>query len=368
MKRRILSLLLIVAMVVSLVPAALAADVAALLAPTATEGNDNLLRLWYTKPATDWQTESLAIGNGYMGALVFGGIANDRIHINEKSVWNGGPSNSSYKKYNYGNTNPTETEEDLKKITDKLDYIRKKLDDKSQYVFGYDEATYGLSGTNTTGPAMNDLSYLMGDLNGYSAPVDYADIQLDFSASGLTDSAVTNYVRDLDLRTALATVNYDYDGVHYAREYFNSYPDNVLVTRLEASQNGMITFSAKLAYADKWSFSNVSNTATGDTITMRGAISNGLMTEAQLKVVNEGGTILANSDGSISVTGADAVTLILACGTDYKMELPTFRGEDPHEAVSKRVVDAAKKGYEAVKKDHVADHSKLFSRMELSFN
>ena len=95
MKRRILSLLLIVAMVVSLVPAALAADVAALLAPTATEGNDNLLRLWYTKPATDWETESLAIGNGYMGALVFGGIANDRIHINEKSVWNGGPTETN---------------------------------------------------------------------------------------------------------------------------------------------------------------------------------------------------------------------------------------------------------------------------------
>lgn len=95
---------------------------------------------------------------------------------------------------------------------------------------------------------------------------------------------------------------------------------------------------------------------------------NGLKTEAQLKVVNEGGEIEANSNGSISVTGADAVTLILACGTDYKMELPTFRGEDPHAAVTQRVLDAAQKGYKAVRQDHVADHSGLFSRLEISFN
>lgn len=85
-------------------------------------------------------------------------------------------------------------------------------------------------------------------------------------------------------------------------------------------------------------------------------------------MVNEGGEIAANSNGSISVTGADAVTLILACGTDYKMELPTFRGEDPHAAVTQRVLAAAQKGYKAVRQDHVADHSGLFSRLEISFN
>lgn len=363
MKRRILSLLLIVAMVVSLVPAALAADVAALLAPTATEGNDNLLRLWYTKPATDWQTESLAIGNGYMGALVFGGIANDRIHINEKSVWNGGPTETN--NYNYGNTNPTETEEDLEKIRGDLEAIRQKLDDKSEYVFGFDENSYTASGTSTSGEAMNWLNKLMGNLTGYAAPQDYADIKLDFSRSGIVESDVSNYIRDLDLRTALATVSYDYDGVHYTREYFNSYPDNVLVIRMEADQDGMLTFDASMAL--KCRVEGI--TAENDTITARGYLSsNGQKNEAQLKVINEGGEIAANNNGSIAITGADAVTLILACGTDYKMELPTFRGEDPHEAVSKRVVDAAKKGYEAVKKDHVADHSKLFSRLELSFN
>ena len=53
--------------------------------------NDNLLKIWYTRPAEDWQTEALAIGNGYMGCLVFGGTGKDKVHINEKTVWNGGP-------------------------------------------------------------------------------------------------------------------------------------------------------------------------------------------------------------------------------------------------------------------------------------
>lgn len=89
--------------------------------------NENLLRIWYTRPASDWQTEALAIGNGYMGGLVFGGIKNDRVHINEKTAWNGGPFKGT--DYRYGNTNPTDSEKDQEKIKSDLDRIRKKLDE-----------------------------------------------------------------------------------------------------------------------------------------------------------------------------------------------------------------------------------------------
>lgn len=324
--------------------------------------NENLLRIWYDEPATDWQTEALAIGNGYMGGLVFGGIQNDKIHINEKAVWNGGPTEEN--NYNYGNTNPTETEEDLQKIKGDLQAIREKLDDKSQYVFGFDEESYQSQGTDTKGEAMDWLNKLMGDLNGYDAPEDYANLYI--SNSGLDESRVTNYVRDLNMRTALATVSYDYEGVHYTREYFNSYPDNVLVVRLTADQKGKINFQTNLENC-MTGIAN-ENTAEGNTITMKDTLAtNGLKTEAQLKVLNEGG-ILATEGASINVTGADAATLILACGTDYKMELPIFRGEDPHNAVSQRVNAAAGKDYEMLKKTHVDDHSALFSRMELGFN
>lgn len=297
-----------------------------------------------------------------MGGLVFGGIQNDKIHINEKTVWNGGPTGDGT--YNYGNTNPTDTEEDLQKIQDNLNAIREKLDDKSEYVFGFSEDSYQSVGTDTQGEAMDELNKLMGDLNGFDGPQDYANLRI--ITDGIDESGVTNYIRDLDMRTALATVSYDYDGVHYTREYLNSYPDNVLAVRLTADQGGKISFETELE--DLTGGTAYSNTVDGDTITMTNALeSNGLKTEAQLKVVAEGGSMTAG-DAAIHVENADAATLILACGTDYKMELPNFRGEDPHAAVTERVNAAAGKGYEALKEGHVADHSALFSRLELGFN
>lgn len=322
--------------------------------------NDNLLRLWYDEPATDWETEALAIGNGYMGGLVFGGSKKDKIHINEKTVWNGGPTENN--NYNYGNTNPTETEEDLEKVKDDLEAIRKKLDDKSEFVFGFDEKSYESSGTNTKGQAMDWLNKLMGDLNGYAAPQDYANLYI--SNESIDESKVQNYVRDLDMRTALATVSYDYEGVRYTREYFNSYPDNVLVVRLTADEKGKIDFTTNLEDCTR---GNTANTADGDLITMTSTLSNGLNAEAQLKVLKEGGELTSN-ENSISVAGADAAMLILACGTDYKMELLDFRGEGPHEAVTNCINVAAQKSYDVLKADHIADHSALFSRMELGFN
>ena len=185
-----------VAMTVSLFSATALADT-----PAPPLKNDNLLRVWYENPATDWETEALAIGNGYMGAMVYGGVARDKIHINEKTVWNGGPTESN--NYTYGNTNPTATEEVLQKIKGDLKAIREKLDDKSEFVFGFDEDSYESSGTNTKGEAMDWLNKLMGDLKGYDAPQDYANLYI--SNEAIDESKVENYVRDLDMRTALST-------------------------------------------------------------------------------------------------------------------------------------------------------------------
>lgn len=324
--------------------------------------NNNLLRIWYQKPAKDWQTEALAVGNGYMGALIFSGVKKDKIHINEKTVWNGGPSEKI--NYKYGNTNPADTKEELDTIKKDLDALRKKLDDKSEHVFGFDGDSYQACGTDTKGEAMDWLNKLMGDLTGYEDPQDYANLYISTDVSD--EAKAENYVRDLDLRTALATVSYDYEGVHYVREYFNSYPDNVLAIRLTASEKESITVSVGLE--DCTGGTQLSNVVDGNTITMKNVLlSNGLKTEAQVKVLPEGGSM--TSDGThICVEKADAVTLLLACGTDYKMEFPSFRGEDPHHAVTKRINEAAEKGYEVLKEAHIQDYSSLFSRMELSFD
>lgn len=363
--RKFVGITTAVTMAVSLVPTTAFAEESEAVATEETAKNENLLRIWYDEPAEDWQTQSLAIGNGYMGSLVFGGVNRDKIHINEKTVWEGGPDGSS--DYTYGTTNPIETEEDLQKIKDNLNALREKLDDKSQYVFGFDEDSYQASGTDTKGEAMDELNKLMGDLTGYDAPTDYANLYISNDQDA---SKVSNYVRDLDMRTALATVNYDYEGVHYTREYFDSYPDNVMAVRLSADQKGKVSFKTNLE--NLINGTDYTNTVDGDTITMRDALSgNGLKVEAQLKVINEGGSLSSDTNGrspAISVSGADAVTLIFACGTDYKMELPDFRGEDPHAAVTERVNAAAHKGYEALKADHEADYTELFSRVELGFD
>ena len=138
--RKLVGITTAAAMAVSLVPTTAFAEEPAVVAAEETAKNDNLLRVWYDEPANDWQTESLAIGNGYMGGLVFGGINNDKIHINEKTVWEGGPA-ASYD-YTYGTTNPIDTEEDLQKIKDNLNAMRERLDDKSKFVFGFDENSY----------------------------------------------------------------------------------------------------------------------------------------------------------------------------------------------------------------------------------
>ena len=146
--------------------------------------------------------------------------------------------------YKYGNTNPTNTSKDLDIIKKDLDNIRKKLDDKSEHVFGFDGNSYQACGTDTKGEAMDWLNRLMGDLTGYDEPQDFADI---FISGNITDeSEVSSYVRDLDLRTGLASVSYNWKGVHYTREYFNSYPDNVLAVHLSANQKGCLSFSVCL--------------------------------------------------------------------------------------------------------------------------
>ena len=89
--KKIVGITTAVAMAVSLVPTNVFAEEPEVAVAEESAKNDNLLRVWYDEPATDWQTQSLAIGNGYMGGLVFGGVNKDKIHINEKTVWEGGP-------------------------------------------------------------------------------------------------------------------------------------------------------------------------------------------------------------------------------------------------------------------------------------
>ncbi|MGB2560409.1 MAG: glycoside hydrolase family 95 protein [Akkermansiaceae bacterium] len=203
----------------------------------------------------------------------------------------------------------------------------------------------------------------------------FAELYLD-----LNQDKVQNYRRSLNLNEAIAHVSYEHDGVHYQREYFASYPDNVIVVRLTADQKGSLSFTVRpeIPYlAMKKRTGTI--TAEGNLLTLKGSMP--LFScnyEGQIKVINEGGTVSADAgEGTIQVNKADAVTLLIAVGTNYRLSARTFsnegekklnRDEFPHDAVSARIQAAQDLGYEELKKRHLDDYQDLFGRVSVNLN
>ena len=308
------------------------------------EQND--LRLWYTKPSSQggvsgednvWQQYTLPIGNGDMGANVYGEISNERLTFNEKTLWTGGPSESR-PDYNGGNLEAQgKNGETMKQI---------------QQLFA--------EGKDSEASSM--CNQLVGTSEGYGAYQSWGNIYLTYN--GIDDAAAENYVRDLDIRTAVSSVNYDVNGTHYSREYFVSNPDNVLVARLTAEGGDKLNLDITFP-------SNQGGTtvAEGDTLLLAGEVSDNQMKyDSVLKAVPEGGEVTADGD-TLTVSDADAVTVYVSADTDYKNEYPAYRtgqtAEELHAKVAGTVEAAAEKGFDAVKADHIADYSSLFSRVEL---
>ncbi|MCJ8011516.1 glycoside hydrolase N-terminal domain-containing protein [Paenibacillus sp. KQZ6P-2] len=292
---------------------------------------EHKLSLWYQSPATNWESQALPIGNGSMGGMVFGGVDQEHIQFNEKTLWTGGPN--STRSYTFGNRDGAASH---------LASVRSKLDAGDVNGAG-DEAS----------------SYLTGTQTGFGDYQNFGDMYFDLALpSAIT---VSDYRRELDLQDGIARVSYTYDGVDYLREYFVSYPDNVMVMRFTASQEGKISLDVRPTSAQGGAV-----TASGDTITIRGNVSNNQMLyESQVKVLNEGGTITPGT-GKINVSGANALTVILAAGTDYVNEYPTYKGADPHNWVTSTINSASSKLYATLKNNHTNDYQALFNRVTLN--
>lgn len=358
-----------------------------------------------------WQSYTLPIGNGYMGANVYGGLEIERLQISEKTLWTGGP-----------NTNLKNVLDDtpVKAIGPVQDFTQNMPADKDTGVgetdyYGNPHTAYkyleeaikaAFDLTEPSGNSANTVENIIANnmraknraaLGGYQ---NFAEVLMDFP--GLVANDVTDYNRDLDLRTAVSSVSYTYKGVNYTREYFTSYPDNVLVMKLTSSTPGKLNFDlrpliphqrakpAKPINSTDTAVGNSTNIDTGmgktgsvqavgdDRIKLAGYLNNnGMKFEAQFKVVNEGGTLegvnytneiedgTTVNNGKIQVRDATSVVIIMAAGTDYINEYPNYVGEDPHDAVLQRVNAAAVKGYQQLLTNHQADYSELFGRVEL---
>ena len=283
------------------------------------------LSLWYRRPATQW-VEALPIGNGRLGAMIFGGIDNERIQLNEDTVWCGGP---------YDSGNPE---------------LLKALPETRRLIFQgkYAEAAKLIGGKLLANPIRRVPYEVVGDL------------YLRFAGQ----ARVENYRRDLNLDSAIATVSYTAGGVKYTREAFSSPVDQVIVIRLTADKPGQIAFAAGLRSPQ----SVTVETEGSDTLVMRGsnagwnASTGAIKFQARVRVLAIGGKTTAK-DREVSVTGADSAMLLVAAATNYK-SYDDLSG-DPELLAKNCLAAAEKKTFDGLRRDHVAEHRRLFRRVAL---
>jgi alpha-L-fucosidase 2 len=286
---------------------------------------DAPLSLWYRRPAEAW-VEALALGNGRLGAMVFGGINEEQLQLNEDTLWGGGPLDPS---------NPD--------ALGALPQVRALI-----FAGKYKQA--------------HDLidKRMMGKPPWQAPYQTVGSLLLKFPERKI----VEGYRRELDLDTAVAKVSYSADGVRYTREAFASPVDQVIVVRLTADKPGKISFSASMVTPQTASVSTEGN----DTLVLRGVNGKGpggpgaLRFRARVRVLTEGTQPVA--DGSaVTVTGATSATLLVAMATSYKSYKDV--SGDPEALTQASLAQAAPKPYRALAKAHVAEHQRLFRRVAL---
>ena len=309
-------------------------SVAAAAVNVAAGASGSDLSLTYDKPATQW-TEALPLGNGRIGAMVFGGTEDERLQINESTLWGGGPRDY---------TNP-EAYSHLEKIR--------------QLIFAgqVDEAE------KLSEKVMGDPKVLMP----YQP---FCDVRLHFPGHG----RATEYGRELHLDDAIAVTVYKVGAVTFRREVFVSNPDQVLVVRITASQPGQVSLGVGIGSPQ--ARTRVESSA-NDTLQLTGQIQPrqnparswtgswdqpGMRFAAVLKVLPEGGSV-RNAERRLEVSGANSVTILFSNATSFR----SYRniGGDALAAASGYLERASKQSYASLRKRHVDDFHRLFSRVQL---
>ncbi len=285
---------------------------------TNAQSTPNGMTIWFNKPATEWN-DALPVGNGKLGAMIFGGTEMEHLELNESTVWTGEQR---------WDANPAA----LKSLAE----VRRLL-----FSGKYKEAEFlaqnNIMGQKPQNPAAS-----------YQA---LGDLILDFG----TQKNILNYRRELNIEDAVARVYYTSDNVNYLREIFSSAVDNALVIRLTADKPGSLTFKAYLSRQS----SHTSISANGNEIDMNEHIGNGKGVKmfSRLRLNPDGGTLFTEGD-SIRVDKANSVIILLTAATDYF-------GEDPS-ILTKTSVDAAQaRQYNDIRKDHITDYQRFFKRVDL---
>ena len=289
--------------------------------------DNSILKLWYDQPAKQW-VEALPVGNGRLGAMVFGDPANEVIQLNENTLWAGQPNR---------NDNPDAREA--------LPEVRKLIFD-GKYKEAQDLVNKSIITKKSHGMPYQTVGNLKLTFPGHEN--------------------FTNYYRELNLEKATASSRYEANGVKYETSVFSSFPDQVIVARIKADKTGSISFSATM---DRPKPSEVTVTANenGELI-MSGITSEfekmpgSVKFQAKVKVVAKGGKISA-SEGSLNVVQADEVTLLISIATNFVNYHDLSANEE--ERATSYLQKALKKSYDQILKDHVADFQNYFNRVKL---
>ena len=279
--------------------------------------------LWYAQPAKVWM-ESLPIGNGRLGAMTYGGIEEEKLALNESTMWSD--------QYNENQNKPFGREKmnQLRKL-----FFEGKLSEGNR-----------IAGDNLHG---NQTSF------GTHLPI--GDLKMQFI---YPEGKVTGYRRSLSLDEAVSSVSFNSGGVNYKREYFATNPDNVLVLRLTADKQKSITMNMGLDLMRQADLSVEDNQLvfTGKVdFPLHGP--GGVCFEGRIAVLADNGEVKMEQSG-VGIKEADAVTLIVDVRTDYK-------SPDYKTLCADGVKKAAAKSYDELKQAHIKDYNTLYNRVSIHF-
>jgi alpha-L-fucosidase 2 len=292
------------------------------------------LALWYDKPATDWEKEALPIGNGRIGAMVFGGPASERLQVAEKSLWTGGPGAKGG--YDYGL--PAASQVELVKSIGRQLVEGARLEP---------EAVAGQLGRK---------------MHNYGDYQSFGDllVETELPAEG---GAPTDYRRELDLDAGVARVKFKQGSVGYRREYFVSHPDQVLIGRWYATGVQKL----RVSYAVPDNRTAQVNVEAG-VIRISGALeSNGLKYAVALRVKPDCGTVTADGN-SLRVESECPVTFMLAARTNYRMAYPHYRSAEDPQAQAVKDLQAQDADFGRIHTRHRQDYQPLFRRVSLALD
>ena len=279
--------------------------------------------MWYQQPAPEWM-EALPLGNGRIGASVYGGIDTDRIALNEITMWAG----------------QRDEQQNDHCGPEKLAEIRKAF----------------FAGDLEEGNRLTN-EYLHGHSKSFGTHLPLGDMVMKFS---YPDRKITDYRRQLDLSNAVATTTFKSGDVTYTREYICDYPDDVMAVRIKADKPGMVsmTLATDLLRASKLDVDNGGILLTGKVdYPMFGP--GGVSFAGKLAIDSKGGKISHDKE-SVKVEGADEVTILVDIRTD-------FDNPDYLNTALNTVEKAKKTGFDRLRSNHTSDHNALFSRMDVDF-